>query len=1246
VASGTPRASGEVIQSDEVARGPVGFGSSPLPLIMLRPTPPLPLQVGTPASRGTVGLFRNPGHRLLGLLAILVLASCGGDSSTSAGAVSPRGGAILGTVSVDGSGAPGLDLVLGTTPPRSATTDAQGGYRFDGVAPGTLPLTLQGEEDGVFPQATRVVEVTLGSQVRVDFSGALPRTGAIRGQVTASGTALEGIPVALQGPEARSAVTDSLGGFGFEALARGHWELRLQGVDRTRYAFPDTLQTLTLATGQELAVGFQGVRIPRPPATPLPPLAEAVAPVLVRVAWSPVPEADQHIVERRILDGPWGQLATLPGEVDEMEDPSVAQGGTYGYRLRACNADGCSPNSPEVRVTTPLTPPSAPGALTATTLGAHRIRLEWTDQSADETGFRIRRATEGAWAQRAELQAGATSWEDEGLEAGTVYRYQVQACGEGGCSLFSAEASTRTDDLPPGTPTALAAEALTPTRVRLTWEDGSGVVEDVRIQRRTGGSWTEVGTTEGRVEAFEDSNALPATGHEYRLRACNGGGCSPLTGIIGVTTPDAPPAAPGGLSASASGADRIQLAWQDLSSNETHFEIERREGSGAWTAATTVGPGSTTFQDTGLATATLFSYRIRACGDAGCSPWQGPASATTGLPAPIAPGSLTATPSGATSITLAWQDLSSDETGFEIQRRVDGGAWAPIHTTPASATSWQDNGVTTGQPHGYRVRSCNAGGCSAYTPEASATTSAVSLNLDIEAVHLNQVVQSFGGGVPAVAGRGGVLRVFVRANQGNSAQPSVRVRLYHGLAEVASWVIPAPVAAVPQDPDLSAFGSSWNVDVPAGMVVPGLRVLAEVDPDGLIPEADAVDNSFPPNGTPLALDVRTVPTFRIRFVPVHQSATGLTGSVDPGSLLSDALRLFPLQSTDADVRSPYTTMVDTLQSNDGNNAWTQLLSELNTLRVAEGTGKHYYGVVRTNYSSGVAGYGYVGGRTGVGWDRASSAAWVAAHEWGHNFGRSHAPCGVSNPDPGYPYAGGNIGQPGYNGTGLVSTSAKDLMGYCSPRWISDYTFSAVMAHRQAQGAQAMAAASGPVPVTIIWGRISADGTTGVLEPAFQVTAPPVLPEGNGPFAVDALDGNGTPLATWAFQGTLTGEEDQRHFAFAVPTSSLPATTVAIRLRAGGLVLAVREGAGGNGAGSVPQEAALVQDPDLRVSRSQGRAELLWDTGSAPLVVVRDAVTGEILSLARGGRASLAVPAGALDLIVSDGLRSTNRRINP
>ena len=67
-------------------------------------------------------------------------------------------------------------------------------------------------------------------------------------------------------------------------------------------------------------------------------------------------------------------------------------------------------------------------------------------------------------------------------------------------------------------------------------------------------------------------------------------------------------------------------------------------------------------------------------------------------------------------------------------------------------------------------------------------------------------------------------------------------------------------------------------------------------------------------------------------------------------------------------------------------------------------------MVKTNYSSGIAGIGYVGGKTALGWDNLPTGSSVAAHEWGHNWGRNHSPCGgPSNPDPNYPYAGGMTG---------------------------------------------------------------------------------------------------------------------------------------------------------------------------------------------------------------------------------------------
>src|SRR5207247_3466532 len=43
-----------------------------------------------------------------------------------------------------------------------------------------------------------------------------------------------------------------------------------------------------------------------------------------------------------------------------------------------------------------------------------------------------------------------------------------------------------------------------------------------------------------------------------------------------------------------------------------------------------------------------------------------------------APISLTATALSFTQVSLAWTDTSEDETGYEIDRKVGGGAYAPV----------------------------------------------------------------------------------------------------------------------------------------------------------------------------------------------------------------------------------------------------------------------------------------------------------------------------------------------------------------------------------------------------------------------------------------------------------------------------------------------------------------------------------------------------------------------------------------
>lgn len=92
---------------------------------------------------------------------------------------------------------------------------------------------------------------------------------------------------------------------------------------------------------------------------------------------------------------------------------------------------------------------------------------------------------------------------------------------------------------------------------------------------------------------------------------------------------------------------------------------------------------------------------------------------------PDAPSALTATAASQTQIDLAWTDNSDDETGFRIERSLNGTSlWTHIATVDAEAESYSDTGLSCGTEYFYRVCAVNAVGNSDYTDVDSATTTA------------------------------------------------------------------------------------------------------------------------------------------------------------------------------------------------------------------------------------------------------------------------------------------------------------------------------------------------------------------------------------------------------------------------------------------------------------------------------------------------------------------------------------------
>ena len=100
---------------------------------------------------------------------------------------------------------------------------------------------------------------------------------------------------------------------------------------------------------------------------------------------------------------------------------------------------------------------------------------------------------------------------------------------------------------------------------------------------------------------------------------------------VATVEPPSPPAAPSGLMVGAVTETSVSLSWADNADNESVFVVER-DGQ---ELTQTVGANITSFTDSGLAGATMYTYRVKARNTAGDSAWAGPVDATTDTPPPF-----------------------------------------------------------------------------------------------------------------------------------------------------------------------------------------------------------------------------------------------------------------------------------------------------------------------------------------------------------------------------------------------------------------------------------------------------------------------------------------------------------------------------------------------------------------------------------------------------------------------------------
>ena len=427
-------------------------------------------------------------------------------------------------------------------------------------------------------------------------------------------------------------------------------------------------------------------------------------------------------------------LVTTPvgANVTTFNATGLSANSTYYFRVRAYNIIGPSANSTPVSATTLDYPPSAPSGLSATAISQTQIDLTWTDNSLNEVGFYLDRASDSGFSSNvvsSTLAANATTFSAIGLLADTAYYFRVRAYNSGGPSANSAAASATTLATPATAPSGLSASVVSQTQINLVWVDNSGNEDGFSIDRASDSGFsvglvtTPVGAN---VTTFNAMGLSANSTYYFRVRAYNSGGPSANSAPASGTTLDYPPSAPSGLSATVISSAQIDLSWTDNSSNESGFYLDRASDSGFGSNLVTqsIAANTTSFSVTGLSPSTLYYFRVRAYNSGGASANSAPASATTlALPA-AAPSGLMALVISQTQINLTWTDNSSNEDGFYIDRASDSSFSTNLLTNAVgpNVTSFSATGLSANSTYYFRVRAYNSAGPTANSAPASATT--------------------------------------------------------------------------------------------------------------------------------------------------------------------------------------------------------------------------------------------------------------------------------------------------------------------------------------------------------------------------------------------------------------------------------------------------------------------------------------------------------------------------------------------
>lgn len=374
-----------------------------------------------------------------------------------------------------------------------------------------------------------------------------------------------------------------------------------------------------------------------------------------------------------------------------------------------------------------LLAPLAPANLVVTNAGTDFIVLEWTDSSDNEESFSIEISTDGGetWDLIGILELDTTTARIAGLESGSTYQFKVYASNSVGDSDSSNIAEAATLPLPevPAGPSDLTVDGIGSQFVDLSWFDESDNEDSflIEISRNGGNTWESVMSLDADSTEARVGGLASATSYQFRVVAQNQVGRSEASNIVNARTTGGIPQAPGNVRPDNVWSNKVDVAWDDRSNNESGFRILVSSNGGSnWIEAGVTEANATRFRVEGLDPEKTYVFGVRAINGNEASAIVRSRSVLTAPPAPteVRPDNV-----WARTIDLAWNQVSRTESSFRVYSSINGGAsWALVGTADANATRFRITNLTPATTYQFVVRAAGSEGLSELSNIATIST--------------------------------------------------------------------------------------------------------------------------------------------------------------------------------------------------------------------------------------------------------------------------------------------------------------------------------------------------------------------------------------------------------------------------------------------------------------------------------------------------------------------------------------------